>query len=266
MSMLFQRKSGDILYKTVYSKKDAIKQLKYEKDIKKIECPDKTKMIIYTKPIIPKGFGYDEIVLGPIGSYIIYINELKTMLDINIKLNQKYLLYISNEYNNNGYIHQHITGIGKICHGDTLEDEKELLMENKDWYWVVKRYLELIKDWKYDEGLDSNYFVNGIIWAQIDYNKTLPKNKQIKNLKNKLWKGYIKLIKRKILKPKIKFKIGDKVKYDNFNKPGTVLSYILNDSFLEKYYKVNEYDISYSVDFDGEIDEFCKEDIKLIKT
>lgn len=125
-------------YVVGYSKKDTIKMLEKEPIVDKVENK-RWGLIIHTKPIKPKGWLFKH----PVGSYII---ELKAnLISLGLKISRKEGLVYPD------WVHNHISTDWSppICFGNIVRDV-EIMKKNKDWYWLSRKLIEFIQDWKYD--------------------------------------------------------------------------------------------------------------------
>ena len=124
-------------YKVMYNKEQAIKMLLKDKRIAKVKNY-KYGLRVITNPMIPKSHNIS--YQYPIGSYTI---SLFDSFDNNIKID-----IIRNEgtlFNNILAFHIRNSFTGKICWG-TLGEEIGILKNNKDYFWIIKRCLDLIED------------------------------------------------------------------------------------------------------------------------
>ena len=148
--MIFARKRNE--YKVEYTKAQAKKLLLQDERIDKITMGI-IKMIVVTKPFIPKGFEGDSIFIYPVGTYKITLTKMISKIGIKIVRMEGYVQHTPGgnkewytPHINRYYYSEH--GENGICWGSILE-EMRIMQENKDWYWIVKRCLELINDFSY---------------------------------------------------------------------------------------------------------------------
>ena len=147
--MEFLKKRND--YIVMYSKQQAVKLLRADKRVKKVEVTDK-KMYIYTHPITPivTREDYKGSFLCPIGIYKITISSCSKYIDCKIKRENWY----------RGMHHYHIkdgwSGDG-ICWG-SADNEVDIIKDNKDWFWLVKRCLDLLEDGNPESGETEKWY------------------------------------------------------------------------------------------------------------
>ncbi len=198
--MLFARKTHD--YTVMYKKREAVKMLLADERVKSVNSFP-SKMIVITNPIFLKSERFNKWILGPIGTYTITIkcNVKHNNLKINIKRNEGTLIFKNNivEMLVEKFLHFHVRTNwtdNNICWG-TANEEVNIIRKNKDWFWFVKRVLDLLQDGdpEYDNGYErefDNFFIC-LIGLQASYAKK-------HNLYNtKLKKELIKFWKRKIV-------------------------------------------------------------------
>lgn len=191
MGMTFLKRRSD--YQKVYSKNEAIKRLREEEKIIEKITSSLGKMIIHTIPIIPKGFEGDMIFLYPVGTYKIVLTEKTRVISVNITRKEgKVRKKLDDTEYNKTWHHAHIrTSWEKpICWGN-IDEEVEVIRQKKDWYWLVKRCLDLILDWKMEDGYKpTEEWVDTKMVFQLDYMKEDPRvlNKLIKQ-KNEMRRG-----------------------------------------------------------------------------
>lgn len=172
--MLFARKTHN--YTVMYDKKKSTEMLLADERIKSVKT-SVGKMVVVTNPITLKSEKFAKWVLGPIGTYTINVkyNFKYKKLDVTIKRNEGTL-----DYNCEFFLHFHIRDNwhDKICWGSAYK-EVDIIRENKDWFWLVKRLIDLLEDGepeysglhkKGNEADFDNYFIS-LIGLQASYAK-----------------------------------------------------------------------------------------------
>lgn len=162
-------------YSTLYTKKQAEKELLKDERIDIINS-NKNQMIVFTNPITPKPTmkKYKNFFLCPIGRYEIIIDSNNSKLNINIKL-----------MNNNVYTYVHHSHINyswcyPICWGNASSEVNTIFEEN-DWYWLVKRALDLLEDGNPEKG---NYDLFYNVMTKLMYQYAYQNNYKKKMLKD----------------------------------------------------------------------------------
>jgi hypothetical protein len=135
-------------YKVQFSKGEAVKELKKDPRVAKITTTPLS-MTIITIPIIPKC--QENIHNRVVGTYKIEIGYKLRKISHKVTRIQGRLQHFSNRDQ-----HTHIMSDGHICWGN-VEDEIKIISNKKDWYWLVKRCLDLI--YNFDEGTEYNHCV-----------------------------------------------------------------------------------------------------------
>ena len=144
--MKFARKNNDT-YVKAYTKKKAIEELKNEILIDKIVCRGK-KITITTIPIKPKG----RIFKSPVGTYNIILTDLFRSIKVDIKRVEGSIDCYDMSDRHRPWVHNHIyTGWSSpICWGNIYSELCTMRMKT-DWNWLVKKILDFIIDWRYDD-------------------------------------------------------------------------------------------------------------------
>jgi len=158
--MIFARRNVN-RYKRMYNKKQAVELLKRDKRTKKVG--DKIrKLTVYTNPIVPKCTDVKNIFIYPIGRFKIEIKEtvkyLSTLIErVNGPFNPEYT-------DGSGFTHFHIRPSWSnrgICWG-SADEEVENIQYNKDWFWLVKRCLDLLEDGNPENGHENSFYYSMI--------------------------------------------------------------------------------------------------------
>lgn len=154
--MKFLRKTDG--YERTYSKSQATKELLKDNRVKKV-VNGLNKMTIYTNPIIPQDIHLSNVGSEyqgkPVGTYKIVITSSPRSLGVWIKREEGIL----NPQRDDNHISPHIWYYPKrtsICLGN-IEEEIRIIKSHKDWYWFVKRMLDLLGDF-HEHRLD--YYVS----------------------------------------------------------------------------------------------------------
>lgn len=138
--MEFLRRSNES-YVIEYTKAKAVKELKRDIRINKI-TKTLNSITVHTNPIIPYVVKR-KLLSSPIGTYIIKIVKKGKRLYIGIKRKEG----LVNGHRLYPYVtHYHIFG-NNICWGN-IGGEVYTICMKKDWYWAVKRSLDLLMDCK----------------------------------------------------------------------------------------------------------------------
>ena len=162
-------------YVVNYTKDEAIKEIKCDSRVDKIKksCRGIT---LTTKSFKPKNVFKKELLKAPIGVYIIDVKSSKNELKIDIERKEGSI------YDNRHHPHINFNwSDNHVCWGD-VEDEVDDICINKDWYWAMKRALDLLDD--YD---DKNEFtfeeeLMFMVGAQIQHMKNDKFEKKIKRV------------------------------------------------------------------------------------
>lgn len=167
--MKFLRKRED--YVSPYNKEETKKLLLEDKRVAKVNIT-KNGMVIHTAPLIPKGKNKAENMISafPVGTYRIQLYGKRTVT-----------VYIRRKQGakGEGYHHPHIHPSYGYEHGDrgtcfgTLLSEMQVLKENKDWFWLAKRSLDLLDDFNfstYGKTVRESW-VDWLMDYQINYNR-----------------------------------------------------------------------------------------------
>ena len=187
-------------YKTEYTKQQAVRLLKQEDRVKSVHITKTGMMIIKTIPLIPKGYGFDEIALGSIGSYVIRISG-RNKLCITIKRLE------GSAYERWHHWHINTAWDDKVCWG-SVEKEIYEICRNKDWFWAAKRCLDLVWDCFPEKSQDYDRYVYRLIKFQETVNPKL--KKALKKGEKILMK---RLVNKALEKEGLKFCVGDRVRY-----------------------------------------------------
>ena len=159
--MKFLKKRTD--YFVMYSKQEAVKLLKADNRVKQVRVTAK-RMYIHTHPIIPvvTKESYKGTYLCPIGTYRITITERPELINAIIKREKR-----------TGKIHHyHIQDNWRgdhICWG-TADSEVNIIKDNKDWFWLAKRCLDLLEDGN-PEYRETEKWYDNMYDLMIDYAK-----------------------------------------------------------------------------------------------
>ena len=78
-------------------------------------------------------------------------------------------------------MHYHISSMGSICWGNA-ENEVSTIRDNKDWFWLVKRCLDLLEDGNPEYGETKKWY-NDMYDLMIDYAKGKRNRKLAEKLK-----------------------------------------------------------------------------------
>lgn len=173
--MKFHKKRRD--YFKEHSKRKAIKELKQDPRIKKIQNRINS-LIVETKPITPTTWLDKRFAYGPIGEYTITINFRKRR-KISIGRKQKKFIV--------GRDHTHFMDEEEgQCWGEVC-DEIDTIIRNKDWYWTVKYCLELLQDLDDKNYIDSRGIVDSIFLQLQLQDSQSPEQDILRKGKKKMW-------------------------------------------------------------------------------
>ncbi len=149
-------------YVVQFSKAGAIKELKKDFRVDKI-TRILTGINVHTKPIIPYITASGMLCKYPIGNYIIKITTRGRKLNISIKRKEG---MICAYFSQPTIHHYHVRGSFNrgICWGNVEYGIYEICKKG-DWYWAVKRCLDLLMDSKSDSGnrYDHSYIMKDLI-------------------------------------------------------------------------------------------------------
>ncbi len=170
----------------MYSKDEAVKLLRGDKRVKKVITNSKT-MYIYTHPITPiiTKEEYKGSFLCSIGTYKIAITNHSHYITCKIR-REKWKEDVH---------HYHIEerwgtyGSGEICWG-TVKSEVSTIKDNKDWFWLAKRCLDLLEDGNPEYGETRKWYHN-MYDLMIDYAKS-KRNKKLAEKLEKIQKRKLK--------------------------------------------------------------------------
>ncbi len=217
MKMEFKKNKYE--YYREYNKLQAIKALKDDNRIQEIFSLE-NKMIVITKPIIPTISQFPELMLCSVGKFQIEIEKKTNSYPPYHKQSKRYpyKLYV-NIIRLNGCIcdgweiphvrhdlHSDRNHNGMHCWGN-VQGEVDQIKKNLDWYWLVKKSLNLIEDFK-DNSIDTITMLSLIYFAQVKFNpkiKTKLKKKILKYIKDKdfmenLWDKKSKIVIKELIK------------------------------------------------------------------
>ena len=171
-------------YKTIFSKEDAIKELKKDNRIKNI-IATKRQLLILTHPIVPDS--QDITFLFPIGIFKIKI-FLKYDSDIHEDVLHCDINRVGGGITTQGIHTLHIqTGFNdKICWGN-MDSTIPTICENKDWFWLAKKCLDIIEDGEiYEEPLDHASWLYSLQIKFAYENDEKYRKRKIKILREKI--------------------------------------------------------------------------------
>lgn len=191
--MKFLKKTDE--YVKMYSKKKAAEMLLEDDRVKSVKCTF-DEMIVITKPIVPvaKRFRNPD---KPIGTYIIKIKNNKKSIECRVKRLEGTVDEPRDDSNHIHICDNFVTYTDgsfsdKICWGSIYEEIVEI-KRNKDWFWFVKRILDLLCDFHRDlENAESVSEYDKICrtfiesYQEFHSEKIVEKMKQKKTLKAKI--------------------------------------------------------------------------------
>jgi len=209
---MFFRKRNDDSYIVLYKEeKDIVKELMKDSRVANCFFNGSKKLTVRTKPLTPKGFGFDKIMIGPIGTFKIIIEDegdelYYRVMRIENTTGERETLHIFSADSDSR------RGI-EMCLGN-IEDEIDTLKTKKDYYYLAKRFIDLCEDIRYDTNFDTGDFIGYIFKWMKQYNKSITTKKQhqifCKRL-DKVWDAFCISEANKDLKEH-KLKCGDRVK------------------------------------------------------
>lgn len=163
-------------YASVLPKEKAATELRKDRRIKKV-VSTKDGLTIYTKPIIPI-CDCDITLDYPIGEYIIDV-----LWDSYFETEIQRIGEALSDYKKS----IHVFRSGNICWGNA-EYQIETIIENKDWFWFVKRVLDVLEDGE-DEDIGEFQVT---FTLQIDYARQKGQKKIISLLQESYDEWYMK--------------------------------------------------------------------------
>lgn len=167
-----KKRSG---YKVMYSKSEAKELLTADRRVKKVTVTQR-RMYIYTKPIIPvvTKEAYKDTFLCPIGTYKIVITSYSHNIYAKVRreksIGKMHHYHIQENWDHEG------------CCWGSAESEVDTIEDNKDWFWLAKRCLDLLEDGNPEHG-ETEKFYGNVYDLMIDYASSKRNRKLAKKLR-----------------------------------------------------------------------------------
>lgn len=190
MPMNFLKKTQD--YEVVFSKEDALKELKDDERVAKIENFYNS-IIITTIPVIPinlinrKVKDRKNFYICPIGSYkILILKDKYNKLDVSIIRNEgKIKRFIHSMHVHDKFSVEYGDGLksvfGTVCWGNQSENVNAISVK-QDWYWVGKIALDIVFDGNPENPRVDKRFYEMQLGLQYHYAKYVLNNEEMCNI------------------------------------------------------------------------------------